>query len=72
MTFIKNVNCKKNNKGAWCKDKRIKKSLSGIGARCCKIFEGKICEYQDLYPKPQFPSPSPTLAKCLYIYIVGN
>lgn len=55
------INCKSNDQGSWCKDKRIKKSLWGFGARCCVLFpglNGKTCEYQVKYIKPS-PPPSP-------------
>ncbi len=56
-----NINCKQNDQGAWCKDKRIKRSLFGFGARCCVIFSNWAgdCEYQDKVPKPIAPPPSP-------------
>lgn len=47
-----NINCQQNDRGAWCKDKRVRRSLLGIGVRCCKIFEGDVCEYQKLYARP--------------------
>ena len=50
-----NINCKKNNSGVWCKDKRIKRSLFGLGARMCLVAEGKECNYQDIHTRP--PSP---------------
>lgn len=52
------VNCKSNNDGAWCKNKNIKRSLFGIGARLCTIYEfiDKKCEYQEACPKPKPPS----------------
>lgn len=54
-----NINCKQNNQGAWCKDKRIKRSLFGFGARCCVIYPNWSgdCEYQDKAPKPTAPPP---------------
>jgi len=47
-----NINCRQNDQGAWCRDRRVKRSLFGIGARVCRIFEGQLCEYQDMYPRP--------------------
>ena len=56
------VNCKSNDEGAWCKDKRVKRPLFGLlGARCCKIY-GKIhgkCEFQVEYPRPKPPAEHP-------------
>jgi len=49
-----NINCKMNDHGAWCKDKRVKRSLLGIGARCCIVFEKreKVCPFQNEYERP--------------------
>lgn len=49
------INCIKNDSGVLCKDKRIKRSLFGIGARVCKVAENQECEYQDKYPRPEPP-----------------
>ena len=46
-----NVNCIKNDNFAWCKDKRVKRSLFGIGARCCLVYDNKRCPYQEEYPR---------------------
>jgi len=51
----RNINCKKNDKGAWCKDKRVKRSLFGLGARCCSVFEGVECPYQEEFSRPDYP-----------------
>lgn len=37
------VNCKYNDDGAWCINKEIKRSLFGIGTRCCSEFNDKKC-----------------------------
>lgn len=37
------VNCKYNDQGAWCTNKNVKRSLFGLGARCCSEREGKEC-----------------------------
>lgn len=50
-----NVNCKKNVDGPWCKDERVKRSLFGFGARCCPVFNGGRCAYQEEYPVPSPP-----------------
>ena len=57
------INCRKNDQGAWCKDKRTKRSLMGIGARICKVAEGENCEYQDKYPRPKPPAGCSNLNK---------
>lgn len=49
------VNCRKNDSGIFCKDKRIKRSLFGIGARLCIVPEGKTCPFQEKFSKPQTP-----------------
>ena len=60
--MVHSVNCKANDQGAWCKDRRIKRSIWGIGARVCLVFEGKACPYQDKYPRP----PVPRTPQCAY------
>ena len=54
--IIVKVNCKSNDRGAWCKDKRIKRSLFGIGARCCILYNNQVskCEFQEKYKKPNY------------------
>jgi hypothetical protein len=55
------INCKYNDRGVWCTDKRIKRSLLGIGTRCCILFpglNGKKCEYQVKYERPILRPPS--------------
>ena len=44
-----NINCRQNDQGVWCKDSRVKRSLFGIGARMCPVFESKQCEFQIEY-----------------------
>ena len=41
------INCKHNNKGAWCTNKRVKRSLFGIGARVCCEFNDIKCELKE-------------------------
>lgn len=55
------INCISNDRGAWCKNKNIKRSLLGIGARCCKIYPnfGESCEYQIKVKRPKSPPPTP-------------
>ena len=54
------INCKYNDQGAWCFNKNIKRSLLGLGARCCIIYPNwnGYCEYQEKYARPKAP-PSP-------------
>lgn len=53
-----NINCKYNDNGAWCKNLNIKRSLFGLGARCCVLFPDKflsnLCKYQEKYRKPKY------------------
>jgi hypothetical protein len=56
-----NINCQYNDCGAWCKNKNIKRSLFGLGARCCILYpglNGKTCAFQVMYNRPTSP-PSP-------------
>ena len=66
MCYV-NINCKQNDKGVWCKDKRVRRSLCGIGARMCIEFEGKECPYVDRYSRPQMPSKGMPLPKSITI-----
>ena len=46
------VNCIYNDKGAWCTNKNVKRSLLGLGARVCSEY-GKLnckdCIHSDYY-----------------------
>ena len=55
----KNINCEYNDRGAWCKDVRVKRSLLGMGARCCLVFDNKDCPYQIEYELPDAPPTPP-------------
>ena len=56
-----NVNCQWNYQGAWCKNKNIKRSLFGIGARCCVKYPDYsiTCKFCKTYHRPIAPPPSP-------------
>lgn len=54
-----NVNCTYNDKGAWCTNKNIKRSLLGLGARCCKEFNGNVCTLKCEYKRPPEPPRAP-------------
>lgn len=57
---MRNINCKWNDRGAWCKNENIKCSLFGVGARCCIEFDSnKTCKFKSSWPKPKYPPPSP-------------
>ena len=45
--MIIKVNCKYNDKGAWCTNKNIKRSLFGIGARCCSEYNNISCDLKE-------------------------
>lgn len=54
------VNCEFNDGGAWCKCPDVKRSLLGMGARMCKVFEGEYCVHQIRHTKPKdLPPPPP-------------
>ena len=60
-----NINCKSYERGGWCKDKRIKRSLFGIGARCCVLLDDHFsskCPHQKKYPRPPAP-PAPMASR---------
>lgn len=55
--MFKNINyIYANNPGGYCKNKNVRRSLFGLGARCCIIYddENKICRYRKKLPKPKF------------------
>lgn len=51
------INCKYNDQGAWCTNKNIKRSLFGIGARCCTEFNDKECGLKEIRTKKGNPPP---------------
>lgn len=55
------INCTHNDQGAWCTNKKIKKSFFGIGARCCIEFpySSTKCALKKSSPKPPPPPPPP-------------
>lgn len=54
------INCKWNDEGAWCKNKKVKRSLFGLGAICCIEYgTNKICSVRTSYPKPIKLPPCP-------------
>jgi hypothetical protein len=54
------INCVYINNVAWCKNKNIKRSLWGLGARCCVEYPPDIssCEFKEKYSKPKNISPA--------------
>jgi hypothetical protein len=62
MQKIRNINCKFNDRGTWCKCRRVKRSLWGIGARLCVEFDSQAsgtCIYREAYHKPSYPAAPP-------------
>jgi len=60
MTVCINVNCIYNDDRAWCKNKNVKRSLFGFGARCCIDYPySKGCKFKEPYPRPEGPPPPP-------------
>jgi len=55
--IIVKINCTQNDRGAWCKDKRIKRSIWGIGARCCIEYDDKICDIKQPTKRPKINGP---------------
>ncbi len=58
-----NINCIYTDRGAWCKNKNIKRSVFGLGARCCIEYPTidhsvGACSYKEEHPKPKL-SPCP-------------
>ena len=51
------INCIHNDRGAWCINKDVKRSLCGIGARLCVEFPSmkEICEYRKSHWSPGPP-----------------
>ena len=51
------INCQHNDRGAWCTNKKVRRSLWGIGARCCTEYYTfcNKCEHKKEYPRPVLP-----------------
>ena len=67
------INCVYNEEGAWCTNKNIKRSLFGLGARCCVLFpywDGN-CEHQKKFKRPNImpPPPPPLPKKKIYVEV---
>lgn len=58
---VKNLNCIFNDNVFWCKNKNIKRSLFGLGARCCIEHNSKeiiVCPFKIKHLKPNIlPAP---------------
>lgn len=52
---MRNINCLMNNHGVFCEDKRVKRSLFGIGCRICLVYDGKECPFRIKHPRPPPP-----------------
>ena len=51
------VDCVYNDKGAWCNNKNVKRSLFGIGARVCVKYppSKKSCDFIKRHKRPILP-----------------
>lgn len=49
--MVVKINCIHIDDNVWCKNKNVKPSLFGLGARCCKMVDGKRCEYLEGKPR---------------------
>ena len=66
------VNCKWNDQGAWCTNKKVKRSLFGLGARCCIEYgSNKTCQSKEPRPKPTKPPPRPPKRSNAKIIIIN-
>ncbi len=52
-----NINCTHNDQGAWCKNLEVKRSLFGLGARCCVEypFSKTVCPLKNQHARPKLP-----------------
>ena len=52
--MIVNINCIYSDQGAWCKNRNIRRSIWGIGARCCVEYPYTVkpCELKVKYIRP--------------------
>jgi hypothetical protein len=58
--MVKKINCKSFKNGGYCTNKKIKRSLFGIGARCCvEYYDEKLCIIKEEHPRPIPPPPPP-------------
>lgn len=55
----KKINCEFNDGNAWCKNKKVKRSLFGLGARMCIEFNDNQCKYKPSSVRPIKPPPPP-------------
>lgn len=53
-----NIDCVYNDNGAWCKNTQIKRSLMGLGARCClEYYSCEKCQFKIKNIRPNPPKP---------------
>jgi len=55
------INCMFNDRGAWCTNTDIKRSLYGMGARLCSEYppmHDSTCALRVTYKKPPSPPPA--------------
>lgn len=68
------INCIYNDRGAWCNNKKIKRSLLGLGARCCTEFpySSSGCKIKEEYPRPTLMPPVPPKLRALIRIIIED
>lgn len=59
------VNCKHNNEGAWCTNKKVKRSLFDLGARCCSDYANKHCCFKEARARRPCVPPRPPLSRVI-------
>lgn len=57
MGYQPRVNCIYNDQGAWCTNKCVKRSLFGIGARCCSEYPYRTGKCGVKVEHPRKPEP---------------
>jgi hypothetical protein len=67
--MYKKINCKHFEHGGYCKNKAIKRSIFGIGARVCGEYDGNKCAEIEPNIRPD-PPPPPPRANPLVIQII--
>jgi hypothetical protein len=63
-----NINCIHNGQGAWCKHKDVKRSLMGIGARCCTEYPFASqygCKHIEKHARPTILPSAPPAPKSI-------
>ena len=56
--MILKINCEYNDDGAWCTNKKVRRSLFGLGSRCCSEYNDKKCDKKITISKSTSPPPN--------------